>query len=146
MEALTQFKATAFTIPAMTVTRTYSHGSLTVLYSNLLSLFHLLRCPCIHDVHKFRLQRSTSNQKSVNVGLRSYTDTSQFIEYSEGLYEDEPSSLQLPALTLPPYMIRVLSPTSGDTAEARYFRVSACTSWACAAVATLPVPIAQTGS
>lgn len=46
------------------------------------------------------------------------------------LNANEPSSLQLAALTLPPYMIRVLSPTPGVTTEARYFRVSACTSWA----------------
>ncbi len=59
--------------------------ALTVFYLHkLLSLFQFLRCPCIHDVHKFRLQGSTADQKAVNVWLRSYTKTSQFLEDSEG--------------------------------------------------------------
>ena len=43
-------------------------------------------------------------------------------------------------------MIRVLSATAVETAVERYTRMSACASCACAGVATLPVPMAQTGS
>ena len=43
-------------------------------------------------------------------------------------------------------MMRVLSATAGETAVARNARMSACASCACALVATLPVPIAHTGS
>jgi hypothetical protein len=43
-------------------------------------------------------------------------------------------------------MMRVASPTAGETRFESQARVSAWTSWACAAVATLPVPMAQTGS
>ena len=43
-------------------------------------------------------------------------------------------------------MMRVLSATEAETAEERYARMSAWVSCACAEVATLPVPMAQTGS
>ena len=42
--------------------------------------------------------------------------------------------------------MRVLSATAGATSVARNARMSACASCACAEVATLPVPMAQTGS
>jgi len=43
-------------------------------------------------------------------------------------------------------MIRVESATFLETFASRNLRISAWTSWACSTVATLPVPIAQTGS
>lgn len=43
-------------------------------------------------------------------------------------------------------MTLVVSATAGDTASRRNFLTSSCASWAWAVVATLPVPIAHTGS
>jgi hypothetical protein len=43
-------------------------------------------------------------------------------------------------------MMRVAAATSADTLAASHPRSAACTSCACAADATLPVPIAHTGS
>lgn len=43
-------------------------------------------------------------------------------------------------------MIRVLDATSADTFLASQSRTATCTSWACSGEATLPVPIAHTGS
>lgn len=42
--------------------------------------------------------------------------------------------------------MRVVSATEDETSLARKARMSAWASWACAEVATLPVPMAQTGS
>ena len=43
-------------------------------------------------------------------------------------------------------MMRVDAATAGDTLDDSQLRSAACTSCACAGVATLPVPIAHTGS
>ena len=48
--------------------------------------------------------------------------------------------------TDPPYWIRRLSAASTDTAAATAARIAECISCACSGLATLPVPIAQTGS
>mmetsp|Transcript_16677 Transcript_16677/g.41979 ORF Transcript_16677/g.41979 Transcript_16677/m.41979 type:complete len:307 (-) Transcript_16677:150-1070(-) len=56
------------------------------------------------------------------------------------------SSAQFSGVTLPPYWIRTFSATSALTAVLRYSRIEACVSCAWSGVATLPVPIAHTGS
>uniref|UniRef100_A0A2P2L0Q0 Triosephosphate isomeraseic-like n=1 Tax=Rhizophora mucronata TaxID=61149 RepID=A0A2P2L0Q0_RHIMU len=56
------------------------------------------------------------------------------------------SSAQLPPFTDPPYITRVFEATSVETFVLSQSRTATCTSCACWGVATLPVPIAQTGS
>lgn len=56
------------------------------------------------------------------------------------------SSAQLPGFTDPPYWMRVCEATSDDTLPLSHWRIPACTSCACSGLATLPVPIAHTGS
>lgn len=54
--------------------------------------------------------------------------------------------MALPALTLPPYKILILSATTAPYISRILVRIAAHTSCACSAVATLPVPIAHIGS
>jgi hypothetical protein len=56
------------------------------------------------------------------------------------------SSLAFLSVTLPPYKILVSSAAFSDTFSLSQARMAAWTSWACAVVATFPVPMAHTGS
>lgn len=57
-----------------------------------------------------------------------------------------PNSLQLAAVTEPPYWILTASATLELTVLLMYCRSALWTSWACSGVAVLPVPMAHTGS
>mmetsp|Transcript_75098 Transcript_75098/g.218012 ORF Transcript_75098/g.218012 Transcript_75098/m.218012 type:complete len:210 (+) Transcript_75098:163-792(+) len=83
----------------------------------------------------------TAAKMSVNVGFNDAPPTRN--PSMSGLVIN---SAQFSGVTLPPYWIRMLSATSADTADFKYARIAACVSCAWSGVATLPVPIAQTGS
>src|SRR5690606_29299450 len=59
---------------------------------------------------------------------------------------EENSSPALEAFTLPPYSMEISNAVASPYLDASCWRMKACISWACAAVAVLPVPMAQTGS
>ena len=56
------------------------------------------------------------------------------------------SSLQFLAFMLPPYWMRTFSAQTGQNTSASVLRMKPMVSFACSAVAVLPVPIAHTGS
>lgn len=94
----------------------------------------------IDDVHDY-----SRNQQYLHITERRYSQAGFRLApptKNPSMSDCFAKSLQFFSLTLPPYMIRVLSEASCETVDESHFLISACTSCACSVVATLPVPMA----